>query len=302
MSAKGQPIIIKKGKKKGHGGGHGGAWKVAYADFVTAMMAFFLLMWLLNMTSAEKKMQLTTYFKTVTVFQSMGQSFLNKGAAALDSSSPANKQVPSSTLPSGKVVNMSAKQEDLKEKLKKAVEKKLSDVKDQVAIDVFEGGVKIQIMDKDKKPMFPVGSSELTAEGKKILAVIADNIKDLTGSKIAIEGHTDSLAYSSNRYTNWELSTDRASAARKELEVDGLNPDMLAKVAGFAATDPLIKDDPTDPRNRRISILIYNMSKDDQLKGKSLAAPGGATQKEGAPSSQTPPSGGAPAAGKEAGH
>ncbi|HEX7519893.1 MAG TPA: OmpA family protein, partial [Candidatus Deferrimicrobium sp.] len=128
-------------------------------------------------------------------------------------------------------------------------------VKDQVLVEVFEGGVRIQLVDKDGRLIFPLGSAEPTQAARKIFDVIAGSIKDVP-NKIAIEGHTDALTYSSGRYTNWELSTERASAARKELEEHGLDPDRLTRVSGFAATEPLIKGNPNDPRNRRISIIL----------------------------------------------
>jgi len=159
--------------------------------------------------------------------------------------------------------------ETFKDKLKGEIEAKLGDVKDQVLVDVFEGGVRIQLTDKEGKLMFPLGGSDLTPEARRILKVITENFKD-NENKIAIEGHTDALSYSSNRYTNWELSTERASIARRELEKNGLNPDRLSRVAGYAASDPLIKDNPSDPRNRRISIILLYP---DQKKPASVISP-----------------------------
>ncbi|MBF0563946.1 MAG: OmpA family protein [Nitrospirae bacterium] len=258
---KGQSIIIKKVKKAGHGGAHGGSWKVAYADFVTAMMAFFLLMWLITMVSPEKKLALSNYFQSVTIFDSMGMSFLGKGAEVLDTGIKNSQQLEGETKGGNISTSLADKlqgnsKEKLKEKIKKEVEAKLTGVKDQVLVEVIEGGIRIQMLDKDLKPMFPLGGSELTPDARKILQIVSDNIKTLKSARISIEGHTDALNYSTNKYTNWELSTDRASAARRELEHNGLNPDNIAKVAGLAATEPLIKADPTDPRNRRISIVV----------------------------------------------
>ncbi|MBA4373723.1 MAG: hypothetical protein C0402_12795, partial [Thermodesulfovibrio sp.] len=176
--------------------------------------------------------------------------------------------------------------EVIEEKIKNEISSKLSDVQDQIMVDLFEGGVRIQLVDKDGQSLFPVGAAEPSAKAKKILVVIAENIKSL-GNKIAIEGHTDALNYSTTRYTNWELSTERASAARKELEKSGLDPDKLVMVAGYASTAPLIKDNPNDPRNRRISIILLN--------NKPAAAPAGAQQappQEGAqqsPGTPAPP-------------
>ncbi|MCI4624448.1 MAG: OmpA family protein [Candidatus Magnetoovum sp. WYHC-5] len=251
---KGQNIIIKKRKKQAHQGGHGGSWKVAYADFVTAMMAFFLLMWLVTMTSPKKKLSLKNYFQNVTVFEQMGISFMDYGAAPFDNTITDTEDI--IDLPRGGTAFALAK-EMIKEKFVKEIEKKLSDVKDQVLVDVFEEGVRIQIVDKEGKPMFPVGSSELTEKARSIIKVIGEGINDLTDAKIAVEGHTDALKYAGKQYTNWELSTSRASAARLELEKNGIMPNNIKKVSGYADTEPLVKENPLDPRNRRISILIY---------------------------------------------
>ncbi|MBF0473717.1 MAG: OmpA family protein, partial [Nitrospirae bacterium] len=124
-------------------------------------------------------------------------------------------------------------------------------------VDVFEGGVRINIVDSQGKSMFLPGSKELSENARRALKVIVDNIIPMP-NKISIEGHTDASGYSTAKYTNWELSTDRASSARIELEHDGLDPNRLTRVAGYASSALLIKDKPNDPRNRRISILVFN--------------------------------------------
>lgn len=246
-----QSVIIKHVKKRAEEGGHGGSWKVAYADFVTAMMAFFLLMWLISMVAPEKRVSLATYFKNFSIFEKNGPGLMEKSVAI------ANETGLESSVPIDFTKSMKKEltREDLKEKLRSETEKQLADVKDQVLVEVFEGGVRIQLVDKDGRQIFPLGSAEPTQAARKIFDVIAGSIKDVP-NKIAIEGHTDALIYSSGRYTNWELSTERASAARKELEANGLDPDRLTRVSGFAATEPLIKGNPNDPRNRRISIIL----------------------------------------------
>jgi chemotaxis protein MotB len=253
--------LPKKKKKCPEAEGHGGSWKVAYADFVTAMMAFFLLMWLLAMAPQEKKVQLAGYFRDFSIFE--------KGGSASPSSegpSPGitvriledeSRTTTYQGLPGQESRPTGPSDQELKEKLKKEIESKLSDVKDQIMVDTFEGGVRIQLVDSQGKSMFNLGSSQLAPEGQKILKVVAENIRAL-GSRVAIEGHTDALSYSSSRYTNWELSTERASAARKELEQNGLSPDCMMRVAGYAATEPLFKENPYDPRNRRISIMVFS--------------------------------------------
>ena len=265
-------VIVKKIKKHGGGGHHGGSWKVAYADFVTAMMAFFLLLWLLNMTSDEKRIRLSQYFKHFSIYTEGGTSFMGKTSEMFSESGETQKKVFSSRYGDeesnvqggGRVILQVAEDEVKKiigEGLKKDVKEKLGDVADQVLIDVVDGGVRIQMVDKDGSSMFELGSNRLTPKAKKVFKVIGDNINGLR-NKVAIEGHTDALPYARNDYSNWELSTERASTARRELEANGLAPDRISRVSGFASTDPLIREDPSDPRNRRISIIL-RVTKED---------------------------------------
>ena len=245
-------VIVRTVRKRNRDqGGHGGSWKVAYADFVTAMMAFFLLMWLVTMVAPEKRARVATYFKHFSLFEKSGVSFMEKNSSILKESG-GEISIPKEINQAGK---KEMTREELKEKLRMDTEKRLADVKDQVIVEVFEGGVRIQLVDNAGKQIFPLGSAEPSPIAKEIFRVITENIKDVP-NRIVIEGHTDALSYSSSRYTNWELSTERASAARKELEANGLDPDRLARVSGFAATQPLIKENPNDPRNRRISIIL----------------------------------------------
>ncbi|MBF0564049.1 MAG: OmpA family protein [Nitrospirae bacterium] len=253
---KGQSIIIKKVKKAAHGGAHGGSWKVAYADFVTAMMAFFLLMWLISMTSPESKVALAAYYQGLSVLDAAGLSFLGRGSDVVQTIAQSSKPSDENNKGGGNSAQTKDEKEKLKEKIKKEVEAKLADIKDQVLVDVIKGGIRIQILDKNQKPMFSIGSSELMPDARGVLQIVSENIKSIKNARISIEGHTDTLNYYTNKYTNWELSTDRASAARRELQRYGINPDNIAEVSGLAATDPLIKADPADPRNRRISIVV----------------------------------------------
>jgi chemotaxis protein MotB len=274
----GQPVIIKKVRKKGHGGGHGGAWKVAYADLVTAMMAFFLLMWLLAMVSPEKRAGVSYYFKHFNVFDKSGLSFVetkvNPKVNLMDDQAVGKPEL-SIQIDGGNEEEIAQKSaEMLSEKLKKEIEVKLGDFKDQIIIDTFEGAVRVEILDKETGTMFALGSAEISANGKRILKTIAPAII-ASNRKIAIEGHTDALVYAApQKYSNWELSTERASIARKELERAGLPTEMLMRVTGYAATEPLVKTNLYDPRNRRISILMFYQFKDkpqeegNNLKGK----------------------------------
>ncbi len=315
-----RPIIIKKVKKVVGGGAHGGAWKVAYADFVTAMMAFFLLMWLLNMSSAEKRVRLSNHFKTFSLFKTGGSSIMGKTDTMFSESAETaqksfknndkkessnenetlsmaekleladwknKKQGSANILSSGNSYYEGVKAtkstdieisdiqvtdggislssggdagylEGIEKALKQSIIEKLGDMKDQVLVDTVDDGVRIQMIDKKGSEMFEIGSNRLTSKAKEVLKVISGNINKLP-NKVIIEGHTDSIPYSGKDYSNWELSTERASSSRRELEANGLAPDRIIRVAGYADTDPLIKDNPADPQNRRISITLKTL-------------------------------------------
>lgn len=246
-------IIIRKVKKGGHGGHHGGSWKVAYADFVTAMMAFFLLLWLITMTSPEKRARVSSYFKDFSLFTTGGTSIMDKSSEMFSEAGPTDQKA-FTELPSDDTDN-SLSPQSLEETMQKGIISKLGDLADQVLIDIVSEGVRIQMTDKEGSLMFERGSNMMTGKARDILRIIGANIKSLP-NKVFIEGHTDALPYSGNGYSNWELSTERASSARKELEANGLNPSRIIRVAGYADTDPLIKENPMDPRNRRISIIL----------------------------------------------
>lgn len=249
----------RKIKKVEGGGSHGGSWKVAYADFMTAMMAFFLLMWLISMVPTETKNELAGYFQEYSVFDREGGSWMERTQGASPGvtmqtppEAPPGEEEPvqSQPMPSGA-------QQDFQESLQEDIDKSLKGMEDQVIIENIAGGMRIQLVDKQGNPLFALGSAELNENGQKILQLVARHLKGL-GQKIAVEGHSDALAYSTARTSNWELSTARASAARRSLEKDGLNPDCLMRVTGYAATQPYIKDNPYDPRNRRLSLLVYS--------------------------------------------
>lgn len=250
-------IIVKKVKKHSGGGHHGGSWKVAYADFVTAMMAFFLLLWLLSMVSDEKRARLSAYFKYFSLYESGGTSWMEKSSEIFGESGENRQKVFNDKR--GKTLDNADTLEETLHSIgsiiKDDLAKKLGDLKDHVIIDIVDEGIRIQMVDKEGSLMFDRGSRTLTDKGRDVLAVISEDIRKLP-NRIIIEGHTDSLPYAGRDYSNWELSTERASSARKSLESTGLDPSRIIRVAGYADTDPLIRDDPQDPRNRRISIIL----------------------------------------------
>ena len=253
-----RPVIIKKKKKK-HAEHHGGSWKVAYADFVTAMMAFFLLMWLLAMASPEKRAAVSLYFKTFDVFNIgkslSGHSFMSGTNQAIDSGEEQSKV--SRRKSRAQVQSLSA--EDLSKRLKSAVNEHLGSSRNQVLVDITGEGVRIQLVDAEGSQMFVSGSAAPTDRAREILKLVAENIADIP-NRIVIEGHTDAAPFRSGSTTNWELSTDRASSARRTLEANGIGPDRIARVVGYADQELFIKLDPYDPRNRRISIILQRLT------------------------------------------
>jgi chemotaxis protein MotB len=246
-------IIIKKVKKKGHSAHHGGAWKVAYADFVTAMMAFFLLLWLLAMIAPEKRIALSQYFTDYSLFK---EQPAQSGASVLDKSKGV-LEMGSSPKPESSIADMGVKTrpEDMAKRMRDAIDARLQNLKEQIYVDVTNEGVRVQIVDNEGSEIFRTGSDELTDRARQTLKLVSENIIDRP-NRIVIEGHTDSTPFKSTQKTNWELSTSRASAARRELENDGIDPARIARVVGYADQDLFIKDNPRDLRNRRISIIL----------------------------------------------
>lgn len=243
-------IIIRRRKKKSHDASHGGSWKVAYADFVTAMMAFFLLLWLLAMLAPEKRIAMADYFSNFSLFKDQsGASILDKSAGVLESGKATQKE--SSRVKEEK----RATPEELAKMMRMAIEDKLQAMKKQVLIDTTKEGLRIQIVDNEGSEIFRLGSDEPTEKAVQIIRLVSENIREKP-NRIVIEGHTDSAPYKTAQKTNWELSTSRASAARRELENNGVDPGRIARVVGYADQELLVQEDPKDPRNRRISIIL----------------------------------------------
>ncbi len=249
-----QPKRRRRVKKVRHGHGHhGGAWKVAYADFVTAMMALFLVLWLVSQADTKLKESIANYFRSPGVFDTMQGGILS--AAKKVSKEPSN---------------LASKDEEqalfnVAQSLQKKFEKRpeFSKFKDQVKVEVTEDGLRIQILDKAERVSFPVGSSELTEEAKTILTDIAEAISTLP-NPIVIGGHTDSRVFpGANGYSNWELSADRANAARRFLDASGVNPKQIVRIIGYADSDLIVPEDPFAPANRRISITIRRMGNNE---------------------------------------
>ena len=236
-------------KVKGHGGHHGGAWKVAYADFVTAMMALFLVLWLVSQADTKLKQAIASYFRSPGIFDSLPGGILSQAKKV--------SKEPTSATSKDNEQMLSAVAQDLQKKFETLPE--FSKVKDQVKIDITDEGLRIQLIDKADRVSFPSGSAELAPEARSILNEIAAGLCALP-NQINIGGHTDKYIFASaNNYTNWELSTDRANAARRVLESVCVKPEQIHRIIGFADTEPMVADDPYAPANRRISITVLRL-------------------------------------------
>ena len=231
-----RPIIVIK-KKSSHGGHHGGAWKVAYADFVTAMMALFIVLWLLNSSSQVKK-AVAGYFNDP------------KSSAKETGSDQAGD---AENLPVDK-----ENVEKLKERIQKAIkdQKELEKLAKQIEITITPEGLRIELIEDKKGTFFESGSAQLSPTGQQLVSMIAAQLKALP-NHLLLEGHTDAQPYSpSATYTNWELSSDRANAARRLLQQDGVTSDRISQVRGYADQMLRVKNNPLDPTNRRISLIV----------------------------------------------
>jgi chemotaxis protein MotB len=247
-----EPVIIKKVIKKGKHAHHGGAWKLAYADFVTAMMAFFLLMWLLGSTDEKTRKGISEYFQ-----DPYEASRIDKGKI------PSLEEIAPTEIDQQSDANDQLKLEMLKEKIQDMIDAnpKLAEAKDQIKLETTQEGLRVQIIDNKNMPMFKLASSETEPQIRLILRAMAPVINKLP-NKITINGHTDARPFPANRnrkgYSNWELSSDRANAARYELNSGGLAEEKILRVTGLSDSIPYNPADPGDPMNRRISIIVMN--------------------------------------------
>jgi chemotaxis protein MotB len=278
-----QPIIIKRIKKGGHAA-HGGAWKIAYADFVTAMMAFFLLMWLLGSTTEGDKKGIADYFNAPLKVALMGgsgsgasNSILNGGGNDLTQSvgQDARGEADAKTRELGAMVAAAqqreldnARLENLKQKIDNLINAKpeLTEFKNQIRLEKVADGLHIQIVDEQNRPMFDTGSALVKPYMRNILREIGSVLIDVD-NRLALAGHTDATPYGSGDrgYSNWELSSDRANASRRELITAGVPDAKLLRVLGMASSSPLLPNAPLDPINRRISIIVMTKEAEDRL-------------------------------------
>ena len=253
MSTEGKKTIIIKRPIIAAGGHHGGSWKVAYADFVTAMMAFFLLMWLLNISSDEKKEQIQQYFKTYSLIQGGG------GLGSTSSNAGSSSSSVLAALDGGRKCQDDAKlfaksQQELallEGEIKTSLNKRLTGLESGVSIHVVGSAVRIELT---QHQLFSAGGSVLTPLGEKIIATVGEQIS-LLGRPIEIEGHSDGTRFGDVRYSNWDLSVERALMIRRVFQKNDLKLEVQ-RVSGLADQMPLYPGNPGDPRNRRITVVV----------------------------------------------
>jgi chemotaxis protein MotB len=271
-----RPIVVKRVRRRAHGR-HGGSWKIAYADFVTAMMAFFLLMWLLGSTTRADLQGIADYFQTPLMVALAG------GSGSGDSSSIIKGGGKDLTRTEGqvkkgeireekKIINLKAaeaelaarekmKLGDLKARIERAIESSpaLRQFRNQMLLDMTSEGLRVQIVDEYNRPMFASGSAQVQPYTRDILREIGKALNDVP-NRISISGHTDAQPYAGGTlgYSNWELSADRANAARRELIAGGLRDDRTLRVVGLSSAVPFDAANPLNAMNRRISIIVMN--------------------------------------------
>ena len=282
-------IVIRKIKKSGH---HGGQWKIAYADFVTAMMAFFLLMWLLSSATKDELQAVSEYFRTplqISPTKGSGNgdrtSLIQGGGKDL---TRRDRQVRKVDFETGKKPrNLKAAQaelerldtlklENLRHRLELLIESHptMRDFKDQLLLDITSEGLRIQIVDDKNRPMFALARAELKPYTKDILQKLGGVLNEMP-NRVSLSGHTDATAYANGEksYSNWELSADRANASRRQLIMGGMNEQKIMRVVGLSSAVLFDKNDPTNPVNRRISIIVMS-----NKAAEALSKEGGATR------------------------
>ncbi|XTZ39972.1 flagellar motor protein MotB [Salmonella enterica] len=303
MKNQSHPIVVVRRKKhKGHGGGAHGSWKIAYADFMTAMMAFFLVMWLISISSPKELIQIAEYFRTPLATAVTG------GQRISNSESPIPGGGDDYTQQQGEVQKQ-PNIDDLKRRMEQSrlsklrgdldqlieADPKLRALRPHLKIDLVQEGLRIQIIDSQNRPMFKTGSAEVEPYMRDILRAIAPVLNGIP-NRVSLSGHTDDFPYANGEkgYSNWELSADRANASRRELVIGGLDDGKVLRVVGMAATMRLADRGPDEALNRRISLLVLNKQAEEAIlheNAESQSAPlSTITQPEAAAAPATAPS------------
>jgi chemotaxis protein MotB len=279
--SEGKPRIIIKHVSKGGGGAHhGGGWKIAYADFMTAMMAFFLVMWLLSISSPKQREGIAEHFRMPL------RVALNGGEKSSLSTSmiPGGGADPMHVEGEVKLSETASEDEadaarlaDMKKKIDQLIEKSpvFQQFRSQILIDITTEGLRLQIVDTENRPMFELASARVVPHMRAILRELAPALNGLP-NKITLSGHTDAIVYTNDRsYGNWELSSDRANASRRELVAGGMTEDKVLRVIGLADSMHLDKADPRNPINRRISIILLNHRTQERIERENSTEPVG---------------------------
>ncbi len=285
-----QPIIVKKVKKAGHAA-HGGAWKIAYADFVTAMMAFFLLMWLLGSTSEGDKKGLSDYFNAPLKVAMQGgsgagasNSILPGGGKSLtekvgqtmrgQADDPMKKRLAEQQAKAEAAKQDARRMQDLRSRIEAMItnNQQLKEFQNQIRLETTPDGLQIQIVDEQNRPMFDSGSAMVKPYMRDILRAIGSALSGVE-NRISLAGHTDAKPYGSGErgYSNWELSSDRANASRRELVAAGMPDNQLGRVVGLAASSLLEPANPMAPANRRITLTVLTREAEQRLMGNAPA-------------------------------
>ncbi|HGM5582097.1 TPA: flagellar motor protein MotB [Pseudomonas putida] len=302
-----QPIIVKRVKRYGDGH-HGGSWKIAFADFATAMMAFFLVLWLLSTATPEQKIAIAGYFKDPIGFSESGTPYVIDlgGSPQLAPEKTINPEEKSEPTPDTSVqmdkdrIETMAEQVEqerlqlLLQELQNKVEEnpQLQKFKDQILFEITQDGLRIQIMDAENRPMFDLGSARLKPYFEDILLAMADTIKAVP-NKISVSGHTDAKPYAgTGDFGNWELSANRANAARRALVAGGYPDGQVARVVGYASSSLFDRENPFNPVNRRIDIIVLTKKAQRDIEGEQGAPEAPATPAapaDGAPGASAAP-------------
>jgi chemotaxis protein MotB len=275
-------IVVKRIKKYGHGA-HGAAWKIAYADFVTAMMAFFLLMWLLGSTTKGDLKGIAAYFQSplqvamsggsgsgdaTSIIQGGGEDLTRVVGQRKRGEREDRRKSGDRQQQERRRLEQLARMEELKARVDAAIlaNATLSEFRNQIRVEITPDGLRIQIVDDFKRPMFDLGGATVKSYMRDILHEIGKVLNEVD-NRVALTGHTDSAPYSGGQrwYSNWELSADRANASRRELIAGGMNPRKIARVVGLADSSLIDKEDPRNPLNRRISIIVLNKIAEERL-------------------------------------
>jgi chemotaxis protein MotB len=286
MNDESRPPIIIKRVKKVEGGHHGGAWKIAYADFVTAMMAFFLLMWLIGSTAEGDRKGIAEYFQTPlrvalaggsgsgdasSIIQGGGEDLTRSAGQVQRADEPARRQTINLQAARAELRRREAERlEGLKQRFEQAIQNndKLAQFKSQIRLAITAEGLQVTVVDEQNRAMFDTGGAELKAYTRDVMRAIGGLLNDVDNA-ISLAGHTDAAQYALGErgYSNWELSADRANASRRELVAGGMKENKILRVVGLGSSLPLDSENPLNPMNRRISLVVLNDKTERQIRG-----------------------------------